>query len=323
VNVFQRALIGVDTYQRRHPGLGFPYAVVKKYGEDNAGYQSAIITYYGLLSLFPLLIVFTTVSQLLLKSDARLRSKVSAGIARYFPIIGNQLQDAVHSPRKAGAALAISLLITLYGARGVASAFQYSTNLLWHISPADQPPFLKNMARGFGIILTGAIGVLAAMVLSGYTALLGHTISVKVLATVGSALLLWVTLIVLFKLSIAGNKSIRAVALGAGIAAIGLQVLQSIGGILLAHELKSLNTVDGTFALVIALLFWIYLQVEVILYAIEVDVVRAYHLFPRSLQGALTDSDEVAYTKYAQAQAQRQNEKVRVSFWRSRHTEHS
>ena len=34
-----------DRLQREHDVLGFPYAVVKKYGDDSGGRQAALITY--------------------------------------------------------------------------------------------------------------------------------------------------------------------------------------------------------------------------------------------------------------------------------------
>jgi membrane protein len=42
--------------------LGFPYAVVKKYGDDAGGRQAALITCYGFLSIFPLLLLGVAVT---------------------------------------------------------------------------------------------------------------------------------------------------------------------------------------------------------------------------------------------------------------------
>ena len=52
-----RIIAWADRLQRRHGVLGFPYAVVKKYGDDEGGRQAALITYYGFLSIFPLLLL--------------------------------------------------------------------------------------------------------------------------------------------------------------------------------------------------------------------------------------------------------------------------
>ena len=42
-----RIIAWADRLQREHGVLGFPYAVVKKYGDDEGGRQAALITYYG------------------------------------------------------------------------------------------------------------------------------------------------------------------------------------------------------------------------------------------------------------------------------------
>jgi membrane protein len=182
MNAITKIMHSTDQFQRNNPVIGFLYALIKKYGTDNASYLAALITYYGILSLFPLLIVFTTVSQLLLKNDAPLRLKLSSSVSHYLPIIGSQLQHNIHSSTKTGLALVISLLITLYGARGGASAVQYAISSLWYIPQTKQPPFAKNILRSFGIIFAGGFGFMAATFISGYTTFLGHSIATKILA---------------------------------------------------------------------------------------------------------------------------------------------
>jgi YihY family inner membrane protein len=314
MNAITKIIRSIDEFQRKNLVFGFIYALVKKYGTDNASYLAALITYYGILSLFPLLIVFTTVSQLLLKNDAALRLKLSTSVSHYLPIIGTQLQHNIHSSSKTGLALIIGLLITLYGARGGASAVQYAMSSIWYVPQTKQPAFAKNILRSFGIIFAGGIGLMAATIISGYTTFLGHTIVTKVLALLISCIILWVTFICIIQLAIPIHKKIKQIMLGAAIAAIGLQILQTVGSALLAHELKSFNSTYGTFALVIGLMFWIYLQAEVILYAANVDVIRAYHLFPRSLQNPLTIADKRAYRRAARAQSRHKSEQLDIHF---------
>ena len=57
----------IDRVQRRRPLLAFPFAVFKRYGEDNGGWVSALISYYGFFSLFPLLVVFVSVATWILE----------------------------------------------------------------------------------------------------------------------------------------------------------------------------------------------------------------------------------------------------------------
>lgn len=50
----------LDRLQRRSRAAGFVIAVIYKYVDDQGGYLAALITYYAFVSLFPLLLLFTT-----------------------------------------------------------------------------------------------------------------------------------------------------------------------------------------------------------------------------------------------------------------------
>ncbi len=69
-----------DRLQRKHGVLGFPYAVVKKYSDDEAGRQAALITYYGFLSIFPLLLLGVAILSQALADHPDLRQRLIAAI---------------------------------------------------------------------------------------------------------------------------------------------------------------------------------------------------------------------------------------------------
>src|SRR5580692_5834807 len=75
-----RIFAWADRIQRRHGVLGFPYAVVKKYGDDDGGRQAALITYYGFLSVFPLLLLGVAVLSRVLADHPDLRRRLTAAI---------------------------------------------------------------------------------------------------------------------------------------------------------------------------------------------------------------------------------------------------
>src|SRR5262249_54111601 len=75
-----RVIAWADRLQRRHGVLGFPYAVVKKYGDDGGGREAALITYYGFLSLFPLLLLGVAVLSRVLASNPDLRARFIAAV---------------------------------------------------------------------------------------------------------------------------------------------------------------------------------------------------------------------------------------------------
>lgn len=78
----------VDAYQRRHRRAGYPIAVLYKFFDDTGGHLAALITYYGFLSLFPLLLLASTVLGLVLSDDPHAQQVVLSSALRQFPVIG-------------------------------------------------------------------------------------------------------------------------------------------------------------------------------------------------------------------------------------------
>src|SRR5688572_27530425 len=87
----QRMLRRVDDIQRAHPVLAFPFAVVKKFGDDRASQLAALIAYYGFLSLFPLLLVFATAAASVLEGDRDLRRRLIDSVLEQFPVVGSEI----------------------------------------------------------------------------------------------------------------------------------------------------------------------------------------------------------------------------------------
>ena len=74
------------------------------------------------MSLFPLLLLFTSILGFVLQSDAELRERILSTL-RQFPVIGQQVSDP-QSVRGSGIAVVVSVLVAVYGALGVAHAIQ-------------------------------------------------------------------------------------------------------------------------------------------------------------------------------------------------------
>src|SRR5213080_5444549 len=97
MNVVQRIVARVDAFQQRRRWTAFPYAVMKKFGDDQAGYLAALIAYYGFFSLFPLLLVFVSVLGLLLRGNPSLQQRIVDSALANFPVIGTQISRNVHA----------------------------------------------------------------------------------------------------------------------------------------------------------------------------------------------------------------------------------
>ncbi|HEX2298983.1 MAG TPA: YhjD/YihY/BrkB family envelope integrity protein, partial [Pseudonocardiaceae bacterium] len=160
----------LDEYQRRHRWLGVPIAVVYKFADDQGGYLAALITYYGFLSLFPLLLIFSTVLGFALPGNQPLQQQLVHSALAQFPIIGDQLTDNAQPLRGSGAGLVVGILVALYGALGVAVAIQNALNQVWGVPMNRRPDPVRARLRSMLLLLLFGVGVLVTTVLSGLAA---------------------------------------------------------------------------------------------------------------------------------------------------------
>jgi len=318
------AVAAVDAYQRRHRWLGFPLAVIYKFADDQGPYLTALITYYGFLSLFPLLLMLVTILGFALQDDPQLQAKLIDSTLSELPIIGAQLRDNVRSLKGSGFGLTVGIVVTLYGCLGAAGAVQNAFNRMWAVPRNERPNPITQRLRSLLLLLVLGAGVIATTVVSGLTSGAGDfgaTVGTGLgLAAIPLATLVSVGLFLLaFRVLTAGQVPTRQLRVGALVAGIGWQVVQILGAYFVA-QLRGASEVYGIFGLVLGLIAWIYLLALVIVVAAEVNVVAERKLWPRALLTPFTDSvsltpaDERAYAGYAESERHKGFQVVDVGF---------
>jgi len=307
---------GLDRVQQRHGWLAFPVAVWKKFSDDQAGNLAALIAYFGFASLFPLLLVFVTVLDFVLRDYPSLRNQVLNSTFSQFPVVGPQLKNNVGSLNSTGWALVIGLILTFLGARGVAGAMQNALSKVWAIPYSRRPGFPWNVLRAITMIIVIGLGVIVTSLLSGLAAGVGHVItgSSGHVGAIAASLLVNIGVFWLaFRLGTAREVTWRNHFPGALASAIVWQALQLAGTYIIGHQVSHSTSLYGVFGIVLGLLAWLYLQAQVTLYAIEMASVRAHKLWPRSLAPPpLTPQDRQAYELYASSIQRRADEHIRV-----------
>src|SRR6266511_3973147 len=145
MNVVQRIVARVDAFQQRRRWTAFPYAVMKKFGDDQAGYLAALIAYYTFFSLFPLLLVFVTVLGMVLHGNPDLADSIQKSVLGQFPVIGTQI--TLGSLPGSGVALFVGALGTLYGGLGGVKAAQHAMDTIWDVPRKLRPNFMTSLKR--------------------------------------------------------------------------------------------------------------------------------------------------------------------------------
>jgi membrane protein len=306
----------VDSYQQRHPWLGFPVAVAKKFGDDRAGNLAALIAYYGFFSIFPLLLVLTSLLGFVLRGSPELREAIVNSALAQFPVIGEQIRENV-SALRSGVALGVGTLTALWAGMGVTQAAQVAMNDVWDVPIKARPSFLEKRLRGLILLVVLGSMTLASTVLSGIGTLEGTVgMLLRVVGFMGSLALNLVVFLVAFRLLTDRKLTWGDVFPGAAVGAFLWAILQAVGSFYVNHVVKDASELYGFFGFVLGLLAWIYLGAQVTLYAAEINVVRVDRLWPRSLftRPPLEEADRRTLRKAAEVEERIPQEDVEVSF---------
>lgn len=306
-------LDGIDRFQRERSWAAIPFAVVKRYGESNTGNLAATIAYYGFFSLFPLLLVLSSIGGYVLHDRPELQDQLLGSAVAQFPVVGPQIRQNVTSIQGSGMAVAVGLVLAIWAGLGGVRAAQGAMDTVWDVPRKQRPRF----PRSTGIALLSLV-VLAAFIVTAaaVTWLAGRTGGVAG-ATVGvvASLALNICFFALgYRVLTTANVTWRQVMPGAILAGVGWTALLALGGWLVSSRISSSTHVYGTFAVVIGLLGWIYLGAQIALVGAVTNVVLAHRLWPRSLRGDLTAADRVALRRSAEQEERVPPESVDVTF---------
>lgn len=314
----------LDGFQRRRRWAGLPIAVVYKFFDDQGRYLAALVAYYGLVSLFPLLLLLSSLLGFALQGNPRLQQDILTSALNQFPVIGDQLRTT--GLRGSGVGVVVGVLGSLYGAMGVAQAVQNLMNVAWGVPRHRRPNPILLRIRSLLLLVTVGVAVIATTVLSA----LGAAAESFGAPTVGlgiKAVLVAVSVVVnagvfllAFRVATARDLSWRSSAPGALIAAVAWQTLQLFGTLLVGHVLKNATVVNGALGLVLGLVAWLYAAAVCITLSVEVNVVLTKGLWPRALLSPVTEKvdlthgDRRSYADAAKAQRAKGFERVDVSF---------
>ena len=288
----------VDRFQRRHPVAGFPFAVAKRYGEDHGGWLGSLIAYYGFFSLYPLLVVFVTVTTWVLRDRPDQLRRVLEALWSRLPFVSDQfsgeVQDQVRSLTGQGWVIGVSMLVALWGGIGVVRVLQDTVNTIWGVPRFRRPNFLLKVVRGLAVIALVGIGVIGTAVVAGITVVVDLPIAAAVGATVGNIVLAAALALGVYHLVIATRVRTADLLPGTLITGVGTYALSLLGGLYVQRVVTRMSGIYGPFASTIGLLAFVSLSVQVFVIATEVNAVRARQLWPRALGGDLGPADRRA-----------------------------
>lgn len=255
----------------------------KEFKEDDLQDRAAALTYYGVLSIFPALLVLVSLLGLL---GASATQKVLDNLQRLAPgsvrdIIGDAVTQLQNTGGTSGVIAVVGLLGALWSASGYIAAFIRTSNAVYDL-PEGRPSWKVTPLR---LALTVALTVLlaASAVIVVFTGPLaqrvGRTIGLGDTALTVWSIAKWPVLVLLVVLMIAllywaapnvRGRGFRWVTPGSLVAVL-VWLLASAAFAFYVANFASYNKTYGTLAGVIIFLVWLWLSNLAILLGLELD----------------------------------------------------
>ena len=273
--------------------MGFPVAVFYKFIDDHGVYLAVLITYYGVLAVFPMLLLLTSVLGFSLDGNPELRERILDTAVSQFPVIGAQIGDEGFGGSTT--AVVVGALLALWAAVRASQATLHMMNICWAVPRHERPDPIRSPIKALpliavaGLMLLGTtVGSVLATSAGAYGVELRQAVPYLVLASsFGVAVLV-------FSLGMWLGTSYRVrwvqVLPGAFVAALGWLLLQRFGITYANQIVRQTGDTYGVFAVILGLIAFVFAVAQVVVFSVEVNVVRVKKLWPRALLGPFTTS---------------------------------
>jgi membrane protein len=256
---------------------------VKKLGEDELSTRSAALSYYFILSLFPLFLFLVSLIGLFAGPGSEFRETILSALGRMAPGSASELVHGVvseTSKSSSGIKVAAGVLGALWAASAGMGAVIVSLNVVYKLK--ETRPWWKQKLTVVGLTLGLAALIIIALALVLYGGKLGQVIA----ASIGlgevfkvvweiiqwplsfAAMFLSFALIYYFGPNIGGTW--RWVTPGASLG-VALWLAASLGFRVYLHFFNSYSATYGSLGAVIILLLWLYITGLAILVGAELN----------------------------------------------------
>jgi YihY family inner membrane protein len=315
MNPVEKAIRALDAGQQRFTPTAFVFGVIKKYGDDNGGVLASNLAYSAFVSIFPLLLILTTILGLVAAVNPTARTQVLDAVAGQVPLIGKTLTGNVQELKRSSIiGLIIGFIGLIWGAIGLAQSGLFTMEQVWNLPGPARPGYVQRLGRAMLFIALLGGGVIATTFLASLNTYLLKGFWAVVLAELLAAAFNTGMYIGAFRALTPKGVPTRRLLPGAIVGGVGWTALQVLGTWLVHHFLHS-DSVYGIFGVVLGLLAWIYIAVQLTVYAAEINVVLSRRLWPRSIvQPPLTEADRASMALQALQNQRRPEQHIEVTF---------
>ena len=250
------------------PLIGFIARVVDNMGKDGAGEMVGAISYYVILSLFPLLLGIIALLGFFLP-HAAVQDAINKFVQSNAPGLGQLLQVNIAKVIEARGPLGIvSIIGFFWSGSAMFSAINNAVNRAWQISRLRHFAIrkLSELAMSIGTTFFLVLSMTGTAILSFFG--LGSSLAQKILYSVLSLLLIFTAFVLIYKLVPNTRTYWRLVWPGAALAAFFFELARIAMTIYFAN-FANFQLVYGAIGFIIVLLIWVYFSAFILVAGAE------------------------------------------------------
>lgn len=265
----------VMTLRRRSAPVDVAARVADGFGRHLTGRNAAVLAYFGVLTLFPLLMAATTVLGYVLEGRPDLQASIVDSALAQIPVFGGSIRESAGDIDGNWIALTVGLAAATWSSMKAFLATQTAFDDIWEIPVAARAnPVVR---RGRALIGIGVIGAaqIGNVVLAGVVAEAGLPRLGQAALTAGGLAINVGVLAAMFRFLTERKPSWSEVWPGALLGGIVYTVLQYAGTAIVTRTLNSARGVYGDFAGLLALMSWISTHALVALVGAELNAAVA------------------------------------------------
>ncbi len=274
----------IDDLDRRSPLYLVIRQVFHGFLAQNCMHMAAAISYFSLLSMFPLALALISFLAFILRSDQASELQFAQQFGTFVPISQDLVVSTVRSVVEArGAASTLAIVGLIWTSMSVFAAVRKAVNAAWGI---NQPRmFLYDRLIDFGLMAGTAVVFIVSLMFSALLDLVrrasvllyGETLAQglvpwALLAQVIPPVLAFLCFATLYRVLPNARVTFRDVWLGALVATVGFEVTKRIF-VMYASGFSNFNVVYGSLSALVALLLWVYVSALILLIGAAVSSV--------------------------------------------------
>lgn len=264
---------------------------IQEFLADNCTHLSAAISYYLLLSLFPLALAAISILSYFSRAPD-VQAKVTQAITDVLPISGDFVSTTIRDVAPGwGAASAIGIAGLIWAGTGLFNATRKSLNTAWGIK---QPrPFLRErliefiMMLGLGVFLIVYVGMTATFNFLQTTNVFGGRFADggllwEFMVILASTAIAFIGFLLLYEFIPNTRVPWKHVWVGALIAAVLFEIVKNVF-VWFVGKFATYNLVYGSIGTIVALMTWSYVSAVILLFCAK--LISIYPRMKSSLLG--------------------------------------